>query len=145
MPAPEWALLQRELLRAHTEAYEIFHAKYFDARNHLLCFPRWGTNDGPDDAIEHVNDWPLVHALGGSDRILELYRAVYEGHLEQYGALRTKSISSVSNVQRSLVVSGRSFDVKLGAGCGARLTLAMRRYSATPTLAFPWVLNYASV
>src|SRR5262245_11463902 len=90
--APEWALLQRELLRAHTEACEIFHAKYFDERNHLLCFPRWGTNDGPDDAIEHVNDWPLLHALGGSNRILELYRAVYEGHLEQYGALRTRDV-----------------------------------------------------
>jgi hypothetical protein len=92
MPAPEWALLQRELLRLHTEACEIFHAKYFDQRNHLRCFPRWGTNDGPDDAIEHVNDWPLLHALGGSDRILELYRAVYEGHLEQYGALKTKDV-----------------------------------------------------
>ena len=92
MPAPEWALLQRELLRAHTEACEIFHARYFDERNHLLCFPRWGTNDGPDDAIEHVNDWPLVHALGGSERILELYRAIYEGHIEQYSALRTKSV-----------------------------------------------------
>ncbi len=92
MPAPEWALLQRELLRAHTEACEIFHAKYFDERQHLLCFPRWGTNDGPDDAIEHVNDWPLLHAVGGSDRILELYRAVYEGHIEQYSALRTKDV-----------------------------------------------------
>jgi hypothetical protein len=92
MPAPEWALLQRELLRVHTEACEIFHDRYFDARHHLLCFPRWGTNDGPDDAIEHVNDWPLLHASGGSDRILELYRAVYEGHLEQYGALRTRSV-----------------------------------------------------
>jgi hypothetical protein len=94
MPAPEWALLQRELLRLHIEACEIFHAKYFDARNHLLCFPRWGTNDGPDDAIEHVNDWPLLHALGASDRIRDLYRAVYEGHLEQYGALRTKDVPS---------------------------------------------------
>jgi hypothetical protein len=92
MPAPEWARLQRELLHAHTEACEGFHAKYFDERNHLLCFPRWGTNDGPDDAIEHVNDWPLVHALGGSDRVLDLYRAVYEGHLEQYGALRTRDV-----------------------------------------------------
>src|SRR5262245_31566709 len=93
-PAPEWALLQRQLLHAHTEACEIFHSKYFDARHHLLCFPRWGTNDGPDDAIEHVNDWPLLHALGGSDRILELYRAVYEGHIEQYSALRTTQVPS---------------------------------------------------
>jgi hypothetical protein len=93
-PAPEWALLQRQLLHAHTEACEIFHAKYFDGRHHLLCFPRWGTNDGPDDAIEHVNDWPLLHALGGSDRILALYRAVYEGHVEQYSALRTQDVPS---------------------------------------------------
>ena len=92
MPSPEWARLQRELLNAHTAACETFHAKYFDERNHLRCFPRWGTNDGPDDAIEHVNDWPLVHALGGSDRILELYRAVYEGHVEQYSALRTRDV-----------------------------------------------------
>lgn len=94
LPAPEWALLQRELLRAHTEACETFHSKYFDERNHLRCFPRWGTNDGPDDAIEHVNDWPLLHALGGSDRIRDLAHAVYEGHLEQYSALRTKEVPS---------------------------------------------------
>ncbi|MES1263534.1 MAG: hypothetical protein ABUL69_04205, partial [Peristeroidobacter soli] len=92
MLAPEWALLQRELLHAHTDACELFRQKYFDERNHLLCFPRWGTNDGPDDAIEHVNDWPLVHALGGSDRILEIYRAIYEGHIEQYSALRTRDV-----------------------------------------------------
>jgi hypothetical protein len=94
MSAPEWALLQRELLRLHTEACETFHAKYFDARNHLLCFPRWGTNDGPDDAIEHVNDWPLLHALGGADRIRDLYQAVYEGHIDQYSALRTTGVES---------------------------------------------------
>src|SRR5262245_25762618 len=57
MPAPEWARLQRALLDAHTEACEAFHARYFDERHHLRCFPRWGANDGPDDAIEHVNDW----------------------------------------------------------------------------------------
>jgi len=92
MQAPKWARLQRRLLEANAKACEIFHSKYFDERNHLRCFPRWGADDGPDDAIEHVNDWPLLHALGGPDRILELYRAVYEGHLEQYGALKTSAV-----------------------------------------------------
>jgi hypothetical protein len=92
MPAPAWAVSMRQLLDSQTALCEQFHAKYFDQRHHLLCFPRWGANDGPDDAIEHVNDWPLLHALGGSDRILELYRAVYEGHLEQYGALKTRDV-----------------------------------------------------
>jgi hypothetical protein len=94
MAPPPWAILMWQLIHLQTEACEQFHARYFDERHHLLCFPRWGTNDGPDDAIEHVNDWPLLHAIGAPDRILELYRAVYEGHLEQYGALRTREVPS---------------------------------------------------
>src|SRR4051812_9974888 len=64
MPAPEWALLERELLRANEAACEAFFARYFDERGYLLAVERWGANDGPDDAIEHVNDWPTLHALG---------------------------------------------------------------------------------
>ena len=94
MDPPAWASMMWDLISRQEAACEEFHARYFDARHHLRCFPRWGTNDGPDDAIEHVNDWPLLHAIGGSDRILELYRAVYEGHLEQYGALRTRDVPS---------------------------------------------------
>lgn len=92
MPAPEWALLQRELLRVQTEACEAFFARYFDDRGYLQAFERWGANDGPDDAIEQVNDWALLHALGGSDRILELYRKAWEGHLQQYSRARTKQV-----------------------------------------------------
>ncbi|MET0535040.1 MAG: hypothetical protein ABW171_12515, partial [Steroidobacter sp.] len=84
MRPPEWALLQRELLRVQTEACEAFFARYFDDRGYMRAFERWGANDGPDDAIESVNDWALLHALGGSDRILELYRTAWEGHLRQY-------------------------------------------------------------
>jgi hypothetical protein len=92
MRAPEWALLQRELLGAQTEACEAFFNRYFDDRGFLRAFERWGANDGPDDAIEHVNDWALLHALGGSDRILELYRAAWEGNLRQYSRARTKEV-----------------------------------------------------
>ncbi len=92
MAPPEWALLQRELLRVQTEACEAFYAKYFDERGYLRAFERWGANDGPDDAIEQVNDWALLHALGGSDRILELYRKAWEGHLQQYSRVRTKQV-----------------------------------------------------
>jgi hypothetical protein len=92
MVAPEWALLQRELLRVQTEACEAFFARYFDDRGYLRAFERWGANDGPDDAIEQVNDWALLHALGGSDRILELYRKAWEGHLQQYSRIRTKQV-----------------------------------------------------
>jgi hypothetical protein len=52
MPPPAWALMERALLEANSRAVEQFAAKYMDARGYLLHTPRWGTLDGPDDAIE---------------------------------------------------------------------------------------------
>src|SRR5687767_9840134 len=72
MPPPAWALLERELLRANSSACEAFYHRYFDERGYLLCVERWGGNDGPDDAIENLLHWPILHALGGSNRVLEL-------------------------------------------------------------------------
>ena len=76
MTPPTWALLEREVLSASAEACKEFYAKYFDERGYLLCVERWGGDDGPDDAIENCNDWPILHALGGSDEVLQ---AVQEG------------------------------------------------------------------
>ena len=92
MNPPEWALLEREVLDAHTGACELFFDHYFDQRGFLLCFVRWGADDGPDDAIENVNDWPQVHALGGSGRIREMYRKAYEGHVRQYTLAKTVDV-----------------------------------------------------
>ncbi len=89
MPPPEWALLERALLDANSRAVEEFAGQYMDARGYLRHTMRWGTLDGPDDAIETYYNWTLLHALGGSDRVLELYRKGLEGHLAQYGELRT--------------------------------------------------------
>ena len=41
MRPPEWALLQRELLRVQTEACEAFFARYFDDRGYLRAVERW--------------------------------------------------------------------------------------------------------
>ncbi len=92
MAPPDWALLQRRLLRANAEACEAFYAKYVDRRDWLRVFERWGANDGPDDAAEATNDWALLHALGGPDRILDLTRRFWEGHLRQYTAARTVEV-----------------------------------------------------
>jgi hypothetical protein len=89
MAPPAWALLERELLRFNSQACERFAAKYLDERGYLLHTPRWGTLDGPDDAIETFSNWTLLHALGGSDSVLALYRKAQEGHWRQYGELRT--------------------------------------------------------
>ena len=94
---PEWALLERELLRYNAEACERFAQRYLDARGYLLHTPRWGTLDGPDDAIETFWNWTLLHALGGSDSVLELYKKAQEGHWRQYGELRTKLTELAAN------------------------------------------------
>lgn len=89
MQVPAWALLERELLRANSQACERFAAKYLDERGYLLHTPRWGTLDGPDDAIETFYNWTLLHSLGASDSVLHLFKKAYEGHLRQYKELRT--------------------------------------------------------
>jgi hypothetical protein len=92
MSPPNWALLERELLKANTAACQEFFAKYFDERGWLQCIERWGGDDGPDDAIENCTDWPILHALGASDEILRLYKKAWEGHLRQYTAARTTQV-----------------------------------------------------
>ncbi|WP_022681834.1 hypothetical protein [Sphingobium bisphenolivorans] len=92
MAAPKWAVMQRQLLDANAEACETFYAQYVDARDHLKVFERWGANDGPDDAAEATNDWFLLHALGGSDRLRMLASRFWEGHLRQFTAARTTDV-----------------------------------------------------
>ncbi|MEX2262546.1 MAG: hypothetical protein WD696_11380 [Bryobacteraceae bacterium] len=97
MAPPEWALLERELLRFNSEAVERFAGKYVDERGYLLHTIRWGTLDGPDDAIETFYNWTLLHALGGSDSVLDLFKKAQEGHWKQYGELRTKLTKLAEN------------------------------------------------
>ncbi|MCS6850185.1 MAG: hypothetical protein NZ700_03325 [Gemmataceae bacterium] len=89
---PTWALLQRELLRAHVPACREFYQRYFDDRGWLQCVERWGGDDGPDDAIENLMDWPILHALGACDSIRQMYRKAWEGHLVQYTKARTVQV-----------------------------------------------------
>jgi hypothetical protein len=92
MAPPAWAVLERELLRANSIACREFFQKYFDDRGYLKCVERWGGDDGPDDAIENLSDWPILHALGASDSVLEMYKKGWEGHLRQYTQAKTKQV-----------------------------------------------------
>ena len=93
MPAPHWALLERQLLDALPPAIEAFYEHYFDERGYLDCFARWGALDGPDDAIENVTGWTEIYALGGPERLLELYKRGMEGHIRQYAEARTEGFA----------------------------------------------------
>jgi hypothetical protein len=92
MAPPDWALLERALIDANEDACREFFEKYFDERGFLLCVERWGGDDGPDDAIENCNDWPILHAVGASDEILTMYKKAWEGHLRQYTLAKTTDV-----------------------------------------------------
>jgi hypothetical protein len=92
MSPPAWALLEREVLKANEAACEEFYKKYFDERGFLLCVERWGGDDGPDDAIENCNEWPLLYAMGASERVREMYEKAWEGHLRQYTLAKTTEV-----------------------------------------------------
>ena len=74
MVPPAWALMERELIRAQTQACQEFFQHYFDERGYLLCVPRWGGDDGPDDAAENLINWTMLHALGAPNVVLEMYK-----------------------------------------------------------------------
>lgn len=89
MSPPHWALLERELLRQQAWAVQEFYHKYFDERGYLFCVPRWGGDDGPDDAAENLLNWTILHALGSPKIVLDLYKQGWEGHLHQYTEAKT--------------------------------------------------------
>src|ERR1700743_2351331 len=67
MDPPEWALLERELLHAHTAACVKFFHRYFNqATGWLETTVRYGGDDGPDGAIENVNVAPHGCVLRGA-------------------------------------------------------------------------------
>ena len=92
MPPPRWALLERLLIDVETAATQEFYDRYFDERGYLECYPRWGGDDGPDDAAENFAHWTELYALGAPEVILDLYRKAWEGHLRQYTEAKTTHV-----------------------------------------------------
>jgi hypothetical protein len=91
MPAPGWALAERRLLALNAEGVDLWASKYLDANGHLLGAANFGIEDGPDDAVESIRNWPLAHALGGPDSIIQQWDRAWEGHLDQYTKARDPS------------------------------------------------------
>lgn len=76
---PAWATQMTHLLRQQTIACEAFFNYYFDEHDgQMEMFPRWGGNDGPDDAIENLTHWPVLYALGGGDSLQDMCNRAWE-------------------------------------------------------------------
>jgi len=86
---PEWALLQREVIKANSQAVVEFADTYLDEKGYLQHVPRWGMLDGADDAMECFRRWPMLHMLGATDTVLALYKKGHDGHYLQYTAVTT--------------------------------------------------------
>jgi hypothetical protein len=90
---PAWALLQRRLFDAQADACRAFFDTYFEPyTGYLRAVPRWGGNDGPDDAAENQQNWTTLYALGGAPEVLDLFRTGFEGHLRQYTEAKTVDV-----------------------------------------------------
>jgi hypothetical protein len=97
MPPPDWAYAERALLKEIADAAVEFASRYVDGRGHFRGVERWGGNDGPDDVMETFHNWPLAHALGAGNRLLELYQRIWEGHLDQFQRARAPSTEMARN------------------------------------------------
>jgi hypothetical protein len=97
MPPPDWALAERALLELNAEGVKRFSERYVDPRGYLRGPEHWGITDGPDDSVEPIRNWPLAHALGGPDSILEAWRIVWEGHLDQYSRAKVPEVESAED------------------------------------------------
>ena len=92
MPPPEWAFLQKESMKAQARACEYFYERYFDERGYMRCVPRWGGDDGPDDAIENLTGWPILYLMGGPEILLDLSNQAQDGHILQYTEAKTVDV-----------------------------------------------------
>jgi hypothetical protein len=92
MAAPEWAGLQRELLAANATGARAFAEEFLDERGYLTHETRWGGNDGPDDAMENLNNWTLAYALGSPESVVEDFSRAWEGHIRQFTEAREAGI-----------------------------------------------------
>src|SRR3954468_18129901 len=97
MPTPEWARLERQILKDTVPACLEYEKKYYDERGYLQCFVRWGANDGPDDAFENFAGWPELHALGASDEILAVFLKTWNGMIRQYSEAKTTDVPAGRN------------------------------------------------
>jgi hypothetical protein len=83
-PAPEWALLERQLLeKLHPAALE-FVRKYTRADGTLIWRDQWPGMDGSDDGYESFYNFPLYYALGGPEEIHGLSRKLWEAVTRQF-------------------------------------------------------------
>lgn len=83
---PSWALRQRHLIQVMDEAALLYQRRYTRADGTFVWRDEWPGMDGSDDGYESYHNWPLFYALGGSERIHENSRWLWEAVTRQFAA-----------------------------------------------------------
>jgi hypothetical protein len=92
MPAPAWAVAEREMLQAAADGTKLWVERYLRPDGSVNVPERWGVTDGPDDIMETVRGWPLIYAMGAPDAVADAYEKVWEGHLRQFGRAKIPTV-----------------------------------------------------
>jgi hypothetical protein len=92
MPAPEWAIAEREMLQAAADGAKLWVERYVKPDGSVNVPERWGVTDGPDDIMETVRGWPLIYAMGAPEAVADAYEKVWEGHLRQFGRAKIPTV-----------------------------------------------------
>lgn len=92
MPAPAWAIAEREMLDAAADGARLWVERYVRPDGSVNVAERWGVTDGPDDIMEAVRGWPLVYAMGAPESVADAYERVWEGHLRQFGRAKIPTV-----------------------------------------------------
>jgi hypothetical protein len=100
--------------------------RYFDPQRH-----RAGLPEDVAALVESMTDKQTTLTLVNLDP-LKGRRVVIQG-----GAYAEHQIESVSLGKEKTKVDAPSLAVEIGPGCGAKLTLTMKRHANAPTLRFP--------
>ena len=95
--APAWATAEREMLDAAAAGTALWLERYVRPDGSVNVPERWGVTDGPDDIMETVRGWPLIHAMGAPDAVADAFERVWEGHLRQFGRAKIPGVELARN------------------------------------------------
>jgi hypothetical protein len=92
MPAPAWAVAEREMLQAAADGTKLWVERYLRPDGSVNVPERWGVTDGPDDIMETIRGWSLIYAMGAPDSVADAHEKVWEGHLRQFGRAKIPTV-----------------------------------------------------
>lgn len=83
---PEWAVLERQLIRTMNQTPEFVLEKYTNPDGSMLwpTDPNYTSTDALDDMYESFHNWPLFYFAGGDEKFLTYSHRQFDAITEQF-------------------------------------------------------------